>query len=219
MASSSHWVAVDSLTVLQLRALLRKVKRPADGNRDELLYRLRLPILVGLPQLNIGMSSHKLRLTVIRHARQTMPGRLDPPIAADQTAPTYLEIDKYQLIICSPYLRTRQTVELLGQGKLRYGLEPRLSEFVDSPKTGRYHPGTLECQGIPEALETWEAFTARVEDFVASIRFLTPGIKVLIVTHGLVVKYLAQKLLPSQTLYPRGRDVPYMGGIEFDVVI
>lgn len=211
-------MTTESLTVLQLRTLLRETQRPTDGNREELLYRLQLPALVRLPPLRGGPGAPHLRLTVIRHARQTIAGRLDPPLAAHQTAPAYLQMDSYQLIICSPYLRTRQTVELLGPSKAPCRLDARLSEFLGNPKAGRYHADALQCGGIPEASESWEAFAARVEDFIASLRFLSPGTEVLIVTHGLVVKYLAQRLLPDQSLYPRGRDVPYMGGLEFEMI-
>lgn len=217
MASSCiETIALESLTVMQLRVLLRKAQRPTDGNKDELLYRLQMPSLISL---HLSSKTAGRRLTIIRHARQAAVGKLDPPLAAGQTAPSYLAMASYQLVICSPYLRTRQTVELLDpQGTVpRLPPDPRLSEFLNGHRQGHYHPGTVACGGIPGPEESWRGLVARVEDFMSWARRLEPSVSVLVVTHGLVVKYLAHRLLPDRTVYLRGRDVPYMGGLEFEL--
>lgn len=147
-------------------------------------------------------------VTYIRHLRQTSHNSADAPLVSGQQVTS----KEYDYVLCSPYLRCRQTLQL-------YNYEPdvdvRLCEYEGAKnlKTFKLHPSTLNSlpRGItpPGPSETWEQCASRIDSVMTDIERL--GGRVLVVTHGIVVRYAQQKLCGSSP-YRRGRDVPYGGG-------
>jgi broad specificity phosphatase PhoE len=77
----------------------------------------------------------------------------------------------------------------------------------------KFDDSTLKYGPIPVS-ETWDQFTSRIENFhTQMINQYVKNMKkkVLVITHGLVVKHLEETLLGNQK-YQRGRDVPHLKG-------
>lgn len=152
-------------------------------------------------------------VTYIRHLKQTSHRVVDAPILSGQQ----VQIKDYDYVICSPYLRCRQTLEL-------YNYEPhvdvRLCEYQGHKniKALKLHPTTLDTlpQGatIPGPTETWDECAARIDSALRDISKLEG--RVLVVTHGIVVRYAQQKLTGSSP-YKRGRDVPFGAGFTVKI--
>lgn len=147
-------------------------------------------------------------ITIVRHAKQTAPGTLDPPILPITDVPTY----EFDYIFSSPFLRCRQTAKLLNKSNKLHYTDARLSEFIaDRRVPGTYDFITLNDSPIPTSNnETYAQFTARLDSMLEFINKYVPG-NVLIVTHGLAVKYFDD--VYGLKRYTRGRDVPYMDGV------
>ena len=140
----------------------------------------------------------------IRHAQQTHHA-LDPPIKIPFCPPNF-NFD-YDIIITSPYLRCRQTAILLNKNNKPIYVDVRISEFQGN----KNYKHQFDSNTIPEPpyKETWQEFVLRIDEHYDEISKLSQ--KVLIVTHGLVVKYLEEKLT-GKIKYKRGRDVPNLNG-------
>lgn len=151
-------------------------------------------------------------ITFIRHQQQTHHS-LDPNIIDISEIPEY----KYDIIICSPYRRCRETaIAFSKNGQTSIYVDIRISEFHGNKKIrGSFSDSTKEYLKYGEIPlhEDWENFTKRVDDFCNSLLPIKGN--VLIVTHGIVVKYLEEKLLGTTT-YKRGRHVPFMKGFTLD---
>lgn len=176
-------------------------------------------------------------LTYIRHAQQTSHIR-DPHIKPfDPSAYRFT----FDCIVCSPYQRTRETAIALNTSLTPIYVDVRISEYQGGKqKEGKQNigkpshkskmdPSSLQFGPIPLDNELWEnglsssftlnevlggdelssSFIQRVDEHFAYVKTLNQN--VLIVTHGLVVKYLQEKLFGSSP-YHRGRDVPFVGG-------
>ena len=195
-------------TVSELKDILIKMGLTHSGKKAELIER----ILAGPPKI-VPVFWKKMRATVyvVRHARQTVPGTLDPPIVKGQIPP---QID-FDMIITSPYKRTRQTVKLFNATRsepAKVYVDPRISEFhAQKHKPGTYSKSSTLYGELPGDEETWDEFKARVEKFLAYLAKL-PEKRILVVTHGLVVKYIYDKF-NAEPIYERGRSVPFMRGI------
>ena len=149
----------------------------------------------------------------IRHGQQTNFKSIDPPIKQYKDDEVKIYFD-YDIIISSPYLRCRQTANIINKKDVPIYIDTRLSEFhsTDRLKTlnKKFDTDTLKYGPISLA-ETWEQFTSRVENFHTDIFDQLVNKKVLVVTHGLVVKHLEETILGNKK-YLRGRDVPYLKG-------
>ena len=167
------------------------------------------------------MATEKTVITYIRHAQQTSHRTLDPAIKAP---PAHFDIS-LDYIISSPYRRCRQTADAIL--KLDSAAHPesepkslvidvRISEYQGSksPKTGspKMDPSSMVFGPLPPIDETWEDFVRRMEEHWEWVTTLTG--QVLIVTHGVVVNYMHEKVT-GKKLYSRGREVPFVTGFSF----
>lgn len=148
-------------------------------------------------------------LQVIRHQKQ-VSGARDPDIhPIDPSALSHIK--PYDVIVCSPYKRCRRTAmeinKLLG-ANTQIIVDGRLSEYRTGNVHGKMDPESLKCGVIPTN-EEWSDVQMRLDDALPDIQSIQGN--VLVVTHGVVVKYYEQKLL-GETQYKRGHDVPYIGG-------
>lgn len=195
---------LEAMTVTELKNTLLKHGLTISGSKPELINR----ILAGPPAIIPVSWSGRSTVYVVRHARQTEPGTLDPPIVPGQIPP---EID-FNYIITSPYKRTRQTAALFNNKGVKIYVDPRISEYhAQKHRPGKYGKGTLLYGHIPGDHETWNEFTDRIEAFVSYLSNF-PETKILVVTHGLVVKYIYDKY-NNTPIYARGRNVPFMRGL------
>ena len=138
-------------------------------------------------------------ITFIRHAKQKSKLVHDSSIIP--FTPFNVNVD---LIIVSPYLRCRQTAEYFNKP---IQVDTRLSEF-QSYKNIKLDNSSLNYGEIP-IKETWKCFTDRIDSVYEDISNL--HCNVLVITHGIVVKYLEEKI-KGTIKYKRGRDVPYLKG-------
>ena len=147
-------------------------------------------------------------LIYLRHAKQTNHRLTDPPI---QDVPINLPFNiTYDAIITSPYVRTRQTAQKLNIHNKPIYIDFRISEFsFGKRKPFLLDPSSLAWGPVPGPDETWDEFTERVDKHYEYVKTLSGN--TLIITHGLVVKYLEEKLT-GVTKYARGRDVPHLWG-------
>jgi broad specificity phosphatase PhoE len=149
-------------------------------------------------------------ITYIRHCEQTSHRIADPPlkrpagpVAVDGDAP-------YDQILCSPYLRCRQTAQLL-RPPVPITVDARLSEYHGHKQRRgplRLHDTTPPA-GVPGLDERWQECAHRLDEFAEYVQTLRG--RVLVVTHGVVVRYMQTKLR-GHTEWPRGRDVPFGAG-------
>ena len=139
----------------------------------------------------------------IRHAQQISTLFVDPPLKSFDL-PSVTE--DFDLVITSPYLRCRQTSQILSKGRPIY-IDVRISEYLGNKN--KIIDFDLNTQPIPPVNETLEEFTHRVDDHFNSIKDLP--YRILIVTHSIVVRYLYQKLT-GLTLVLHGKDVPFLNG-------
>lgn len=126
-------------------------------------------------------------------------------------------VDWIDLICCSPYLRCRQTVDLVRQGQPRV-VDTRLAEF----QAGKQHKVTLHQTTrpygpLPGANEPWGDCAERLDRFLDWLQ-TQPARRVLVVAHGVAIRYFYQRLMPDECPWARGRDVPYGAGFTCDLV-
>ena len=144
----------------------------------------------------------------IRHFQQTTHTLLDPPVKSPATLPLY----QFDRVVCSPYLRCRTTAKLLAGDKSVH-VDARLSEYQGHKRTvgrGKHlHPSTKPFAPLPDFSESWSDCAERMDRFDEWLQ-CQPGVT-LVVTHGIVVNYMAQKR-QGQCRWARGRDVPFGAG-------
>ncbi len=152
--------------------------------------------------------SNMTSVKVIRHAKQKSHKVIDSYVLPFTPSDTSI----YDMIICSPYLRCRQTSISVSSSTSIY-VDVRLSEYQSPDKTlsGSMNPDSLIYGNIPISGETWDQFTQRANSFICDLKKTKR--RILIVTHGIVVNYLQSQLLGYQT-YKRGRDVPHLEGFS-----
>lgn len=152
-------------------------------------------------------------LTYIRHAEQINHREIDPYIKDNNVDVNF----NYDYIICSPYQRCRQTVNAINKfnkfDRPVY-IDIQISEFQShSHFNDVMDPSSLVYGAIPMH-ESWFDFIRRVEKHFAYVSTLRANI--LVVTHGLVVKHLDEKITGVHK-YKRGRDVPFVSGFTITV--
>jgi broad specificity phosphatase PhoE len=151
-------------------------------------------------------------LTYIRHAEQTSHNIRDPHIKPFSVCNFNYTFD---LIVVSPYMRTRETAVALNMDHKPIYVDPRISEYLSKLHIDTcLDPSSVKYGPIPGYNESWDAFTARVDAHFADMKHSDQN--VLIVAHGIVVKYLREKLTAIE-IYGRGRNVPFVSG--FSVVV
>jgi broad specificity phosphatase PhoE len=146
-------------------------------------------------------------ITFIRHAQQTSHREIDPPIIQ---APSPIDVP-YDLIITSPYLRTRQTAQAVNGYQKPIYVDVRISEYQGhkAPKKIQLDAGTIPFNPIPLYNETWSECQKRLDQHWEYVKSLNQN--VLVVTHGVVVNYIYEKIT-GKKMYKRGRDVPFGNG-------
>lgn len=178
-----------------------------------------------------------MEIHYIRHQQQKSHS-LDPPIIQKDDF-EYLGSEGYDIIISSPYLRTRMTAEKIDSKKeiSRVIIDYRICEYQGHKKNikGSFDSKTKEYD--PPIKENFEEFSKRVRDHLRCIEKIKNTyklrdpkgnlkIKILVITHGIVVKHIREILLENKSLwkikgtkngdpkkYKRGRDVPFLEGI------
>lgn len=108
-----------------------------------------------------------------------------------------LPIDKIDLVICSPLKRTRQTAELLVQGKKEIIYDDLLIErsFGDLEGTKFNYDDFIRYQDYKlndesNNIESIKTCIRRAEKFLEKIKQNYPDKTILIVSHGVFIKYL-----------------------------
>ena len=148
------------------------------------------------------------RATYIRHLQQTTHTLIDPPLKEPGTLPVY----RFDRVVCSPCLRCRATAKLLAGDKPVH-IDTRLSEYQGHKRPqgrGKHlHPSTRPFAPLPDFSESWSDCAERLDRFDEWLQGQS-GVT-LVVTHGIVVNYMAQKHL-GQCQWSRGRDVPFGRG-------
>ena len=145
----------------------------------------------------------KMVLYFTRHAQQ-VSHTLDPPIILNKVNFEYPI--KFDYAITSPYLRCRQTAEVIYDGDIY--VDVRLSEYHTHKKklNGQFDLDSLIYGDLPSPKESWEDFTQRIDQFIDD--FIDVKDDILVVTHGMTIKYLYEKYnIPFE--YERARYVPF----------
>lgn len=147
-------------------------------------------------------------ITYIRHFEQCAHNEFDPPLKR-QPYPRRYRTQQHDVIVCSPYLRCRQTAQACAAGwETPIVVDYRLCEY----RGGKNDRRTIIATGFPDCREPWAECEARLDDFHAH---LPEGARILVITHGICVRYMQMKLEGSSP-YSRGRRVPF--GEGFTVV-
>ena len=153
-------------------------------------------------------------VTYIRHLQQTSHRIVDAPLK-NKEEHTLCD-SKYDVIITSPYLRSRQTAKLYEQSRTTSNykelvVDVNLCEYHGHKALMKFNlDGVTSSFGnIPDSSETWEQCAQRLDTHIETILNLKGN--VLVVAHGIVVNYVEEKLL-GKSSYKRGKDVPYGGG-------
>lgn len=152
-------------------------------------------------------------ITYIRHFEQSGHGEFDPPLKR-QPYPRRHRTQQYDVIVCSPYQRCRQTALACAAG---WGtpviVDYRLCEYRGGKKHDRR---MIIATKFPDCSESWAACEARLDDFHAHLPEGARQPRVLVVTHGVCVRYMQVKLEGSSP-YSRGRQVPYGEGFTVEL--
>ena len=146
-------------------------------------------------------------LTYIRHAQQECCNYLDPSIIKN---PLPLDIE-FDFIICSPYLRCRQTaISLNVIKKIPIYVDINISEFLGKhDRIGNLNLSTTKY-GIIPMNETFEEFDERLDNHLNYV--LSFKNKILIVTHSFNVKLIEMKLTGNDNI---NGAIPYLQGFTF----
>lgn len=150
-------------------------------------------------------------VTYIRHAKQTSHQMLDPPIQLPPPTPGLV----YDRIICSPYLRCRQTATYFSTPNPIL-VDVRISEYhghKSKKRISTMDSSSLTFGPIPLLTESWPECQHRLEEHWKWVASISDASNILVVTHGVVVNYMHEKFT-GQKLRPRGRDVGFGTGFS-----
>jgi len=153
-------------------------------------------------------------VTFIRHFQQSTHSIADPVLKQPVRACTPGE--HYDLIVCSPYRRCRETAAWINAATGRDTpiiVDHRLSEFQGSKRRRSFNldRSTVNYGPIPGTDEDWDDCARRLDSQYASLQQHAGRRTILVVTHGVCVRYLKLKL-EGKTTWKRGRDVPFGRG-------
>lgn len=165
-----------------------------------------------------------MSITFIRHFEQESHRVVDSPIRPIKNIPRLDGVP--DLVICSPYLRCRQTADSYAEFSTLQ-MDPRICEYQGHKKQKKFaldkstmylfETGKLNLQDIPTFTETWEECRDRIDEFVVDLCKLSLDYKnILVVTHGVIVRYLELKLC-GDSPFKRGRDVDFGGGFTVNL--
>ena len=150
-------------------------------------------------------------LTYVRHAKQKYSNHLDPPII-ENPLPLGMQFD---FIICSPYLRCRQTAMALNVvRKTPIYVDINISEFLGKHNRIGFMSLSSTKYGIIPMNETFDEFDKRLDDHLDYV--LSFKNNILIVTHSFNVK-LMQIKLTGRTDYDENAPVPYVEGFTIHI--
>lgn len=164
------------------------------------------------PQPIISNRGYRRHITMVRHAQQLNHSGDAPLKPVDLT---WFRFD-YDHLVSSPYLRCRQTAELLNYKQANIVIDIRIREQNGHKTTKQVltlHPSTAAYNITIGRDESWASFNGRVSEFWQELMQHTTG-NVLIVTHGLVVK-ACYEWLTGTVRWRQGRDVPYVEGFTY----
>lgn len=205
---------LERMTVPMIKEILASRLLIVSGRKADLITRLLTPNIAEI-KASFPRTSVLRQLIVIRHAKQISHRVADSVIIEGQGPPI---IPHFDTIVCSPYLRTRQTALLINPDKIKpMMVDNRLAEGQGHKgKSGipYLHPSTNSHFHHPE---TAPDYSETVEMFESRIRAAYIGLlerrcaNVLVITHGVVVNQL-EKIIRGATTWSRGRTVPFMGG-------
>ncbi len=112
-----------------------------------------------------------------------------------------------RLIVCSPYLRCRQTAEIISDGKIPIIVDSDLREYVrwdrDFPpmvdeSTEYYIPGV-------ELVETKREIVERVKHFCSKKEYFQDDI--MVVSHAMILKYIGRRMFGKKISFEMGMFV------------
>lgn len=150
----------------------------------------------------------------IRHAKKIHRNNrhrrfgLDPPIAKEERESNKLKLREIikiygipEIIYCSPYLRTRQTMETLldvmndeERGNIRIIIDPDVGEYLGNQKEADLNLGlreeTLSWGEIIKG-ENWDQLTERATKFDKKICEQHGDKKVCVITHGTFIQSIS----------------------------
>ncbi len=159
-------------------------------------------------------------VTFVRHLEQTVHAA-DPPLKpVTGPLPRY----KCDRILCSPYLRCRETARLLvplAGDDVPITIVRHLAEYQggkDARRRFRLEPGTIVYGPVPGPDEEWYNFECRMTTLLKVITSASAQWgDLLIVTHGIVVNYMHEQMCGTVSPYKRGRHVPFGRGFTVKV--
>lgn len=187
-----------------------------------------------------------MSVTFVRHFEQNSHRVCDSDLKRPLTrhAIPGSALRHYDAIICSPYARCRASARL-WQESLAHLCHPpclvdaRLSKYQGGKQkrakrvsgAGKHKKknqfylksctrASVAADAIPGPDETWEACESRLNAHWEQLQQrLGRGQRILVVTHGIVVRYMQLKL-SGHSPYNCGRDVPFGGtGFTFSMEI
>ncbi|MBO5530802.1 MAG: histidine phosphatase family protein [Bacilli bacterium] len=141
-------------------------------------------------------------LYVIRHGktdwnnRKKTMGRMDLPLCPEGIAQAHemkdkLKYNNFDLIMCSPLTRAKETAKIINEGKdIEIVYDQRLLERNLANLEGRSYPEDndrlwdINVNADDFYIETMEEFKDRVYDFMDDIKKSYDDKNILVVTHG-----------------------------------
>jgi len=122
----------------------------------------------------------------------------DPPLVNSFTVVQSVEkLKKYRIdaIYCSPFLRCRQTAEIVCRHLgLKYQVDSRLREYLGNWKIHELDldPATIRGLGNIDIVETFKEFNNRYRDLLKSELF-RPGN--LLITHNMIIRFTREEIM------------------------
>ena len=172
-----------------------------------------------------GMGTVVARVLLVRHGESTWnvegrwQGRADPPLSPDgerQAREAADALPAVAVVWASDLARARQTAELVAPAGAAVRLDAQLHErdvgawagLTARPRNRRRDPGALEGGRRPPGWESDEALGARCWPALRAVTAsLAPGREGLVVTHGGLIRVVAEGL--GVAAWP----VPNLGGV------
>ena len=130
----------------------------------------------------------------------------DPPLATKGPAEVeafreelLLRSPRPDVIICSPFLRCRETAKILSEGnESLIKIEPRLREMLGNWSKRQHliqlEPETWEAIKGQRLCESWSAFNSRIEEMANELCKLPANQNIWVVCHGVVIQELSKRM-------------------------
>jgi len=112
-----------------------------------------------------------------------------------------LKDEKFDLILCSPLTRTRQTLKIILKNQVEENLqfEEGLMERDWGSASGEFHKD-VDFENLPDDSEKIEDFEKRIIKTLEKYYHKNKDSKVLVVTHSGVIRAMLNKFFPKSSL-------------------